>query len=523
MGIYLNPTKIGFQDAVRSEIYVDKSELIAYTNRCIGTEQKFICVSRPRRFGKSMAAKMLSAYYCRTCDSRDLFANLKISKDASYKEHLNQYNVLFINMQRFLSRSADMEKMLGNLQSAILEDLREDYAAYFSSAEICLVSVLEKIYAKSEQGFIFIIDEWDCVFREKQLAVEDHKKYLDFLRDLLKDQPYIKLAYMTGILPVKKYGTHSALNMFDEYSMTRAGRLAEFAGFTETEVKNLCVRYDMDFLETKRWYDGYSLKNETHIYNPKSVVDAMRNQEFGSYWTSTESYEALKVYIDMDYDGLKTAIVQMLGGECCPVNTRTFTNDMTTFAGKDDVLTLLVHLGYLAFRNDTQEVYIPNEEVRGEFLSAMDREKWPEVIHSVELSRQLLNATLQEDAVTVAKGIDMVHMNTTSILQYNNENALSCVISLAYYTARDEYFLMRELPTGKGFADIVFLPRKHSNKPAIVVELKWDASAEGAIAQMKQKQYGEALQDYCGEVLLVGINYDKKDKHHQCMIEKMKK
>lgn len=190
MGIYLNPTKIGFQDAVRSEIYVDKSELIAYTNRCIGTEQKFICVSRPRRFGKSMAAKMLSAYYCRTCDSRDLFANLKISKDASYKEHLNQYNVLFINMQRFLSRSADMEKMLGNLQSAILEDLREDYAAYFSSAEICLVSVLEKIYAKSEQGFIFIIDEWDCVFREKQLAVEDHKKYLDFLRDLLKDQPY---------------------------------------------------------------------------------------------------------------------------------------------------------------------------------------------------------------------------------------------------------------------------------------------------------------------------------------------
>ena len=311
--------------------------------------------------------------------------------------------------------------------------------------------------------------------------------------------------------------------MFDEYSMTRAGRLAEFAGFTEEEVKNLCVQYDMDFLETQRWYDGYSLKNETHIYNPKSVVDAMRNQEFGSYWTSTETYESLKVYIDLNYDGLKDAVVQMLGGNRCEIDPETFHNDMTTFANRDDVLTLLVHLGYLAFEFNSREVYIPNEEVRGEFLRAIKGSGWSEVIQAVEMSKQLLEDTLQCHEEAVAKGIDSVHINTTSILQYNNENALSCVISLAYYTARNEYFLIRELPTGKGFADLVFLPRKHSNKPAIVVELKWDASAEGAIAQMKQKQYGEALQDYSGEVLLVGINYNKKDKHHRCMIEKMKK
>ena len=523
MGVYLNPTKIGFQDAVRSEIYVDKSELIAYTNRCIGTEQKFICVSRPRRFGKSMAAKMLSAYYCRTCDSEDLFANLKISKAASYKEHLNQYHVLFINMQRFLSRSGDMEEMLGNLQSAILEDLRDDYAAYFSSAEASLVSALEKIYAKTEQGFIFIIDEWDCVFREKQLALEEHRKYLDFLRDLLKDQPYVKLAYMTGILPIKKYGTHSALNMFSEFSMIDAGVVAEYVGFTEEEVVTLCQRYDMDLQEVLRWYDGYQLASGLHIFNPKSVVECMLRKRFGSYWTSTETYEALKVYIDLNYDGLKDAVVQMLGGNRCEIDPETFHNDMTTFANRDDVLTLLVHLGYLAFEFNSREVYIPNEEVRGEFLRAIKGSGWPEVIQAVEMSKQLLEDTLQGHEEAVAKGIDSVHRNTTSILQYNNENALSCVISLAYYTARDEYFLIRELPAGKGFADIVFLPRKHSNKPAIVVELKWDALAEGAIAQMKQKQYGEALQDYSGEVLLVGINYNKKDKHHQCMIEKMKK
>ena len=523
MGTYLNPNGDGFQESVDSLIYVDKTGLLTYTNSVLATRQKFICISRPRRFGKSMAAEMLAAYYCRTCESKKLFQGLKIAKTPSFEKYLNKYDVIFVNMQQILSSAGSAELMVAYLQKKILYELREVYPESVSEQETDLPSALASIYNKARQGFVIIIDEWDCIFRENQQDHVSQTAYLDFLRNWLKDRTYVKLAYMTGILPIKKYGTHSALNMFSEFSMIDAGVVAEYVGFTEEEVVTLCQRYDMDLQEVLRWYDGYQLASGLHIFNPKSVVECMLRKRFGSYWTSTETYEALKVYIDLNYDGLKDAVVQMLGGNRCEIDPETFHNDMTTFANRDDVLTLLVHLGYLAFEFNSREVYIPNEEVRGEFLRAIKGSGWPEVIQAVEMSKQLLEDTLQCHEEAVAKGIDSVHMNTTSILQYNNENALSCVISLAYYTARDEYFLIRELPAGKGFADIVFLPRKHSNKPAIVVELKWDASAEGAIAQMKQKQYGEALQDYSGEVLLVGINYNKKDKHHQCMIEKMKK
>lgn len=279
----------------------------------------------------------------------------------------------------------------------------------------------------------------------------------------------------------------------------------------------------MDFDETKRWYDGYRLSEKLHVYNPKSVVDAMLNQEFHSYWSNTETYEALKIYIDMNFDGLKDAIVIMLSGGTVMINPRTFTNDMTTFHSKDDVLTLLVHLGYLSYRTETQEVSIPNEEVRGEFYDAISYSGWNEVMDAIGASKELLERTWAMDGDAVAKGIDLVHAETTSILSYHNENSLGCVISLAYYSARSEYTMIRELPTGKGFADIVFLPHKYSDKPAMVVELKWDQSAETAIKQIKDKNYVQALERYTGEILLVGVNYDKERKAHQCVIEKFYK
>jgi hypothetical protein len=249
----------------------------------------------------------------------------------------------------------------------------------------------------------------------------------------------------------------------------------------------------------------------------------MLRKTYQSYWTSTETYEGLQDFIDMNFDGLRESIVRLLGGEHCKINVMRFKNDMTTFKNKDDVLTLLVHLGYLAYDNQKKEVFIPNHEIREEYINAMEGNAWNPVIMAWQASDALLEATWQMDAATVAKGIDTVHEEMTSILNYNNENALSCVINLAYYTARNEYTLIREFPTGKGFADVVFLPRKISNKPAIVVELKWNQSAEGAIAQIKSRNYGEALKDYTGEVLLVGINYDKESKNHQCLIEKINK
>lgn len=353
MGIYLNPGNKGFWQSVRSEIYMDKTGLIIQTNRYLNTEQQYICVSRPRRFGKSMALKMLAAYYSRGCDSADLFSGFQIEKDESFREHLNRYDVIFLNMQQFLIRATDRD-VTGYLERVVMEEIREEYGTYFSEQITGLAEALEKIYVKTEKQFIFLIDEWDCVMRERQESEDLQKQYLDFLRNLLKDQPYVALAYMTGILPVKKYGQHSALNMFLEYSMTDQGDFEEYTGFTQEEVGQLCERYGMNFAEASNWYDGYRFTRFRHIYNPKSVVEAMRRKRYSNYWTSTETYEALKIYIEMDFDGLKEDIVKMLGGASVKVNTFSFQNDMRNFRTKDDILTLLIHIGYLGYDAETK-------------------------------------------------------------------------------------------------------------------------------------------------------------------------
>lgn len=520
MGIYLNPGNTMFRQALRSKIYVDKTGLIAYANEVLDTEQKNICISRPRRFGKSMAAHMLCAYYDRTCDSRAMFSSLKIAEDASFAEHLNQYDVIFLNIQNFVTGAKDIDEVIAKLQKEILRDIREVYPSLKEEWLDNLPNALEHIYAETQVGFVFILDEWDCIFRMHQHDIEAQKMYLDFLRLLLKDRRYVKLAYMTGILPIKKYGVHSALNMFEEFSMTDPAFLAEYVGFTEEEVIALCTKYKMDITETQKWYDGYRFEDNLHIYSPKSVVDAMRRRRFGNYWTSTETYEALRMYIDMNFDGLRDSVIRLLSGDYCQVDIFSFQNDMTTFSNKDDVLTLLVHLGYLAYHSKTQCVFIPNEEVRGEFVRAIRNSNWEEVIKAVSASEALLEATINGDTEAVAKGIDAVHMESVSMLEYNNENALSCVVTLAYYTAREYYTIIRELPTGKGFADIVFLPRKNAgNRPAMIVELKWNQAADTAIDQIKRKQYIKALEEYQGNILLVGISYDKTTKEHTCVIE----
>ena len=343
------------------------------------------------------------------------------------------------------------------------------------------------------------------------------------MRNLLKDREYVGLVYMTGILPVKKYGSHSALNMFWEYSMTDPSFFEEYTGFTETEVQELCERFEMDFEETSNWYDGYKFQQYQHIYNPQSVVEAMHRHKFSSYWTSTETYEALKIYMDMDFDGLRQDIVQMLGGGRIVVNTLSFQNDMSNFKTKDDVLTLLIHLGYLGYDSKTKEAFIPNKEIIGEFENAMSVGGWQEVMHVLKVSEKLLRDTLLCDERRVAAGLDLAHVQVASMLTYNDENSLSCAIGLAYYSARKDYRLIRELPTGRGFADIVFLPLPSVNKPALVVELKYAQTARSAIDQIKDRQYTKALEGYAGKILLVGINYDKKDKTHSCIIEEMKK
>jgi hypothetical protein len=519
MGNYLNLGNAGFE-SIRKGIYVDKTGLLSFINSTLGTKSKLTCVSRPRRFGKSFAAQMLCAYYDKTCDSRALFEDLKIAKDSSFEEHLNKYDVVYLDMTMFLTGTNNIKNVLSDISEHIIAEVRESYpeAKQAETLYETLANAAEAIGNK----FIFIIDEWDALFREAKDDEEQQKEYIQFLRSLFKGSltdKSLAAAYITGILPIKKYGTQSAMTDFNEYSMVSPQRLAEYVGFTEDEVKNLCRENEVDFEEVKRWYDGYSFRRIKSVYNPNSVMKAISSGEFDSYWTRTETYNSLKIYIDMDFDGLKEAVVQMLGGAHYPIKTIAFQNDMTSIQSRDDVLTLLVHLGYLAYDADKKTAYIPNEEIRQEFIAAVENGKHREIAKLVQNSEWLLKATIRMDEEAVAQAIEEAHSAGTAPLFYNDEQALRSVIRFAYISCVDEFLRVEELPTGIGYADVVYLPKKGSAMPIMVVELKWNKSAESAIDQIKNRNYPQALEGFGSNILLVGVNYDDKSKKHTCRIE----
>ena len=518
MGMLLNPSAESYRMAVNSKIYIDKSMLISVINECINTSQRFVCVSRPRRFGKSITADMLCAYYGQE-DTDSLFRTLKISGSPDYKKYLNKFQVIHLNMINFMDKHDSLEGSLDYLQKRLLHELKSQFSSVDCFDWNDLPSVLEDIYNAVHVKFVFVIDEWDCIFRRNKNDTENQTLYLDFLRSLLKDKVYVALAYMTGILPIKKYGEHSALNMFKEISVADAGVYAEYTGFTEEEVRELCDKYEMDFDEVKHWYDGYNV-NDVSIYNPKSVVEAMLSKELGNYWTQTETYEALKEYIQANFDGLRDKVVQLIADEPVKVNILKFQNDMTSFGSADDVLTLLIHLGYLTYNKADRSCYIPNEEVRQEFINCIEDGGWENVMSAIRSSERLLEDTLKGNEKAVSDALRELHYQNTSLLTYNNENSLSCLLSLAFYSAKKYYTIFRELETGEGFADLVFIPLKHSDKPAMLVELKYDKSVDTAISQIKEKRYHGALTEYLDKLIIVGINYDKNSKEHTCRIER---
>ena len=521
MGFYINKGNKGFR-MVRNSEYVDKSELIAAVNRTLFTEQRFSCVSRCRRFGKSMAAKMLAAYYDCSCDSRELFADLDIAKDPSFEKHLNQYRVIYLDMTSFITRFKD-ESIVRHIDEELKADVCAAYPELTFGETVDLMGCLMRINDATGDSFFFIIDEWDAICREFEPGSEGMESYLNWLRRMFKDVlAYDVFAgvYMTGILPVKKYKTQSAMNNFVEYSMVEPGNLGRFFGFTKDEVRMLSEKYNRDFDELEKWYDGYQIGDETSMFNPNSVIQAVTRGRCRSYWASTGAYETVAEYINMNFEGLKDDIIAMLGGGTVKVNTTRFLNDISIIHSKDDALTVLIHLGYLSFDWKRGVCYIPNYEVADELTNAVESTNWTPVIRALKQSEDLLQATLEGDEEAVAKGVDAVHDESTSILSYNNENSLACVISLAYYAARNHYIVHRELASGKGFADIVMIPRKNVDSPALVVELKFNRDADAAIDQIKRKQYPAKLEEYEGHLLLVGVNYDKETKTHCCKIEK---
>jgi hypothetical protein len=521
MGNYVNRGNESFKSATDSQIYIDKTGLLKYTNSVLDTEQRWICNSRPRRFGKSIAAGMITAYYDRTCDSKELFSQYEIANSDDFEKHLNQYDVIQIDMADIRTELSSSNDIVRYISQNVISELKEYYAEYISPEDTTLATVLANINLKAGAKFVIVIDEWDAIFRDDKFNEKSQREYIDLLRSLFKGErskSFTKLAYITGILPIKKYNSESALNNFDEFTMINPDLIAEYIGFTESEVKALCEKYNMDFEEMKRWYDGYNLDG-LHVYNPKSVADSVRRRKIANYWTQTVAFESLKEYINMNFDGLKDDIVAVLSGGRCPVNILDFENDMTSFKSKDDVLTVLIHLGYLAYDEETKEAYVPNEEVRSAFERTIKRTDWTPVIEAIGRSERLLKLTWAKEADEVAEYISDVHIQNTSILQYNDENSLSCVITLAYYYAVNDYTVIRELPSGLGFADIVYLPKKHTDKPAMLIELKYNKNAKAAIDQIKEKKYPKSLQDYKGNMLLVGINYNKETKEHSCIIE----
>lgn len=527
MGTYLNPGNESFRQILQDE-YVDKTGLIAHINRVIDTSKNLVCISRPRRFGKSYAARMLCAYYDRSCNSTDLFSQLQIASDPSFKKHLNQYHVINLDITGFISdaklQDIPLKEVPFRISKKILEEVICHYPEMerFTSLNDCLIELVHQTKTK----IVFIIDEWDAMIRETQTDDEAQNRYFNLLRGWFKNSNFtpavVAAAYMTGILPIKKDGSQSAISDFEEYTMIKPRQFGQFVGFTEAEVKQLCRQNNTCFDLMKQWYDGYIFKDTGAVYNPNSVMKAIRFKDFDSYWTETSAAESLMKYISQDYNGYTKTIAELVGGIEVKVDTKGFANDLTTFRGRDDVLTLLIHLGYLAYDSERKTVRIPNEEIRLEFQKSIR-----EVHHSATLQRlaesdQLFLDTLQGNEKAVARQIEKIHAEETSPIHYNKEDSLRSVIKLAYYTYKDHYLQWEELPAGTGFADIVYLPKKDSDWPALVIELKWNRSAEGAIDQILQKQYPDVLKNFGSEILLVGINYDKNApsgaRKHTCKI-----
>ncbi|MBQ7456279.1 MAG: AAA family ATPase [Desulfovibrio sp.] len=516
----INPGEKAFKEILQSEIYVDKTELLINTNRFINTNKKYLCISRPRRFGKTTTINMISAYYDKTGCASKLFTKLKIQKDESFEIYANKYIVIKLNVQTILSQSQNSASLITKIKDLLYNDFIRQYGTEYTSND--LNEFMRNITSRTSYKFIITIDEWDCIFREFKDKKDWQEEYLDFLRYWFKDQDHIALVYMTGILPIKKYGTHSALNMFNEYSMLSASPFTEFVGFTESEVKNLCLIYNRDFENCKKWYDGYTIDNYVSIYNPRSVIEYISRGIFDTYWNNTETYEALQLYITMDYDGLRETIIKLLSGESVKINTKTFTNDMRTFNSQDDILTLLVHLGYVSYDISKQTVSIPNKEISYEFVNAIQNKNWSNIVLAIKNSEDLLNAVLTCDEERVAKGIEAAHLETSHLTK-NSENALAYTISLAFYAAREHYTIVRELPTGKGFADCVFLPKHGTPFPLLVVELKRNHTPQTAIDQILGHQYPDSLKNLSKSMLLVGINYDSKTRKHTCKITPFEK
>lgn len=516
MALYLN-TNASYKDfgMLKNEKYfVDKSAIIAIINERVKTKNRFLCITKPRRFGKTSVLNMLGAYYGKAYPSKELFDGLQISKSSSYLAHLNQYHLISFSMNELPEGKADYQDYIGRFVSIIKNDICD---AYPGLREKEFQSLSDLLTATGDE-FIFIIDEWDYIFSH-ELYKENQSGFLEFLRNLLKDKPYVALVYMTGVLPINKYSTGSSLNMFDEYTMLNDAVFDNYFGFTRREVKMLCGRQSrLGMDEISEWYDGYTADDGSRIYNPRSVVLALMNGKCRSYWTRTGKMDEVLFFLKYNIGEVRGDVVRMVSD--LPVRmeiAQEYAAGQKPPANREEIYAAMIGYGLLAYHDG--ELLIPNKELMLEFQKALKDDEFGYVAQLVRDSEEVLDATLDRKEEAVASYLHDIHNSEIPILQYNDENSLACVVALAYLSARNQYRVEREEKSGKGFADFIFYPRRNG-LPGIVMELKIGSTPEDAIGQIREREYEKKLRsEGVREVLLVGISYDKARKVHWCRIQ----
>ena len=502
MAIYLNTDAAleNYKKLIKSAYFIDKSMILDKLNKLINTSDCYVCITKPRRFGKSSIINMLGAYYTKGHNSKDIFDKLNISKSDSYLENLNKYNVIKLSFNEI----PDNKKTYDDYISNIINNLKKDLLNIFNN----ILVESEDIYImlnKTNEKFIFIIDEWDYIFSH-DLFKENQKDFLEFLRNLLKDKPYVALCYMTGVLPIKKYSEGSALNMFDEFTMLSDGIYDNYFGFTEDEVKYLCNKQNtISFEEISEWYNGYLSEDGEKIYNPRSVVKALQNGKCKSYWTNTGRMDEVLFYLKYNIAEVRDDVIEMVSGNVVDIIIdEEFRAGQDAPETREEIYSAMIVYGFLSYYDGT--IRIPNKELMKEFEKALRDKSFGEVMDMVKNSEKMLKATLNKDTETMEKIIDNIHNSEIPILQYNDENSLSCVITLAYLYARNKYRIEREEKTGKGYADFMFHPRR-KNDTAFILELKKDSSPEVAIKQIIEKEYSQKFikENVKNKILAVAI------------------
>lgn len=533
MGMFLNsrmPSE-AYKEVRQDKYFVDKTMLIDELIPAIGTKSRYLCLTRPRRFGKTVMANMVAAFFGRNENVGCGFDKSAISHTESFEEHLHQHDVIYIDFSR-MPRSCDCyNKYINRIQDGINQDLADEYPDLGIDYSESPWDILQRIFEKRNHKFIFVMDEWDAVFHMPFITMEEQCEYLLFLKNLLKDQAYVELVYMTGILPIAKYSDGSELNMFLEYNMATAERFSGYFGFTDKEVDALFAIYQRMTKnpkiireELRIWYDGYHTASGNKIYNPRSIVSALTDNQLRNYWTSSGTYDSIFGYIKANIADVQDDLAILFSGAAVPADIQEYAATNMELETKDEIYSAMVVYGLLTYEGGC--VSIPNKELMDSYAAMMKREKSLGYIYNLaNASKKMLKATLAGDTRTMAEILKYAHDTESPIFSYNSEIELSAIVNLSYLAARDKYRVEREDKAGKGYVDFIFYPEQRW-ETGIILELKVNHAPEEAIRQIKDKNYvlrfkgklGEKPK-YTGRILAVGISYDKETKEHRCKVE----